>query len=231
MSLNGLLAPRFNMYGPIHKALRLFMGDTLARCGRLDWEDPAELAEVSGQVEALVGLLGQHLAHEDRFIHPFMQARQAGSAAQAGAEHHDHQEALAALALEARLLREQPGEAQAARVYQDLALLVADNLQHMQMEETAHHQCLWQHASDAELRGLHERLVSSIPPEEMMLTLSWMLPALAPRERAGLLLGMREGAPAPVFAAVLELAERRLDPQGWAKLKAALERPAEPLAA
>lgn len=231
MSLNGLLAPRFNLYGPIHKALRLFMGDTLARCGRLDWEDAAELAEVTGQVEALVGLLGQHLAHEDHFIHPFMQALRAGSAAQAGADHHDHEEALAALALEARLLREQPSEAQAARVYQDLALLMADNLQHMQLEESAHHQCLWQHATDAELMSLHDRLVASIPPEEMMLTLAWLLPALAPRERAGMLLGMRENAPAPVFAAALQLAERKLDAKGWAKLQAALAQPAEPLAA
>lgn len=231
MSLNGLLTPRFNMYGPIHKALRLFMSDTLGRCGRLDWQDEVELAEVTGQVEALAGLLGQHLAHEDSFIHPFMQARQAGSAAKAGAEHHDHQEALAALALEARLLRQQPCEAQASRVYQELALLVADNFQHMHLEETAHHQCLWQHASDSELASLHDRLLESIPPAEMMQTLAWMLPALAPRERAGMLLGMREGAPAPVFAVVLKLAEQRLDAKGWAKLQAALEQPAEPLAA
>jgi len=233
MSLNGLTptAPRFNMYGPIHKALRLFLGDSLGRMGRLDWQDEAELAEVCDQLDSLVAVLRGHLEHEDKFIHPFMQARQPGSPAQAGGEHHDHLEALAELALEVRLLRQQPGETQAARVYQNLALLMAENLTHMQWEETMHHQSLWQHASDAELHELHDRLVASIAPQEMAMVMGWMLPALAPRERAGLLLGMREGAPPPVFDAMLKLAQQKLDSKSWAKLALALQLAPQPQAA
>jgi hypothetical protein len=213
---------RFEMYGPIHKALRLFLGETLASVGRLDWQDPAELAATLDQVEALVALLENHLRHEDEFLHPFMQARVPGSAARAAAEHHDHREALAELALEARLLRQRPSAAQAGRLYQSLALILADNLQHMHLEDGEYQQLLWRSASDAELLALHERLVASIPPQEFFTVLHWMLPALNPQERAEMLLGMRAGAPAEVFEAVLGLARQRLDGAAWAKLEQAL---------
>jgi hypothetical protein len=219
------LAPRFDMYGPIHKALRHFFSDSLVRLGRLDWQDPVELAEVSSQVNGLLNMLRQHLQHENDFLHTFMQARQPGSAARASGEHHDHLEALAALELEVRLLRKLPSAAQAAVVYRQLALLMAENLVHMDMEESEHHQCLWQHATDAELIGLHDRLLASIPPAEMFETLAWMLPALSPQQRAGMLMGMRENAPPPVFQAVLGLAQEKLDARGWSKLQAALRLP------
>src|SRR3954468_17164654 len=35
-------APRFDMYGPIHKALRSFMCDTLVRVGRMDPTDTTD---------------------------------------------------------------------------------------------------------------------------------------------------------------------------------------------
>ncbi|MCX2862115.1 hypothetical protein OOZ63_09700 [Paucibacter sp. PLA-PC-4] len=216
---------RFDMYGPIHKALRHLFCDTLVRMGRLDWQDPAELAEVSSQLDGLLTLLRQHLQHENDFIHTFMQSRQPGSAERAGGEHHDHLQALAALALEVKLLRKLPSAAQAAGVYRQLSLLMAENLMHMDMEESEHHLCLWQQATDEELMALHDRLLASIPPAEMFETLAWMLPALSPQQRAGMLTGMREGAPPPVFQAVLDLAKEKLDARAWAKLQAALRQP------
>src|SRR4029079_2985507 len=72
----------------------------------------------------------------------------------------------------------------ALRLYRHLALFVAENFQHMHIEETVHNALLWQHYSDAELDALHGRLMASIAPQEHLLVARWMLPASTPGERA-----------------------------------------------
>lgn len=45
-----------------------------------------------------------------------------------------------------------------------LALFVADDVQHMHVEETAHDAVLWAHYSDDELMAIEQAIVASIPP-------------------------------------------------------------------
>jgi hypothetical protein len=49
----------------------------------------------------------------------------------------------------------------ALRLYHHLALFVADNFQHMHIEETVHNPTLWAHYSDAELA---KSISASSPP-------------------------------------------------------------------
>jgi hypothetical protein len=57
----------------------------------------------------------------------------------------------------------------ALQLYRHPARFVAENFEHMQVEETVHNEALWAHYTDAELKALHDRLRASIPPAEMML--------------------------------------------------------------
>ena len=54
-------APRLDFYGPIHKALRAFMGDTLLRIGSMDGADEADVQATLGQLQTLTTLLRAHL--------------------------------------------------------------------------------------------------------------------------------------------------------------------------
>ena len=99
---------------------------------------------------------------------------------------------------------------------------MAHNLEHMHVEESAHNSALWAYYTDAELVDLHNRLVASIPPEEMMFCMRWMVPFMNPGERAAVLADMRAHAPAPAFAAVLEMVRPHLQAREWDKLMAAL---------
>jgi hypothetical protein len=54
--------------------------------------------------------------------------------------------------------------------------------------------------------GIHQAILGAIPPDEMARSLALMLPAMNIDDRAGLLGGMREGAPPEVFAGVWTLA-------------------------
>ena len=69
---------------------------------------------------------------------------------------------------------------------------------------------------------IHTAIVSSIPPEQMATSLAVMLPAMNVDDRAELLGGMREGAPAEVFDGVWSLTTSVLEPADVTSLAARL---------
>ena len=54
--------------------------------------------------------------------------------------------------------------------------------------------------------AIHEAIVSSIPPDEMARSLSFMLPAMNNEDRIEMLTGIRQTAPPEAFASVVDLA-------------------------
>ncbi|WP_284616873.1 hemerythrin domain-containing protein [Aquabacterium humicola] len=208
------LPARFDLYAPIHKALRLFMTDTLQALGRLDLDDPQDFEAGLARLDALLDAAGSHLQHENDFIHPVIEARSSGTSTRIAAEHRDHLEAIAALRAQAAALRLQPEAAAAHRLYRQLAAFVAENFEHMDIEETRHNQALWAACRDDELQAIEGRILASIGPQEMSQWLRWLIPALMPGERAQLIAGLPPAAQAPVLASARSL----LDDVAWAKL-------------
>jgi hypothetical protein len=218
--------PRLDFYAGIHKALRLFLTRTLTRVGSTDPADAGELAAALQQVERLLAACALHLHDENQFIHPALERAQAGSAARIGAEHVHHEEAIADLRDLAALVAHSAAPARAAaldRLYQALALFVADNLQHMHVEQTAHNAVLWAAYSDEQLMAIEQQIVASIPPQAMAELLGWFMPALNAPERAGMLAGMRQDMPLQAFAGVLAIAEQTLAPADYRKLRCDLQ--------
>lgn len=219
------IAPRLDLYGPIHKALRLFMTDTLQRVGRLDTEDAAEVAATLAQAGALLEACRSHVHKENKFVHPLIEARRPGDSERIAEEHVGHLEAIAALEAEAAALRALPTSAAANRFYAQLARFVGENLEHMHVEESQHNAALWAMYNDAELLQTHERILASIEPTEMATILRWMVPALSPAERAQMLVQMQQQMPPEAMRAVLEIVRPHLDDTAWGKLARALNLP------
>ncbi len=217
-------SPRLDLYAGIHKAMRAFMAETLVRVGRIDVADAADRDEALAQLEQLLGFCADHLRHENTFLHTAIEARQPAGSAKIAEEHVEHAESIAALREEAAALRAAPDRAAAAlalRLYRHLALVVAENLQHMHGEETAHNALLWQHYGDGELAELHDRLLASLSPAEKELAARWMLPASTPAERAAMIAGMKAEVPPEALLGLLAMLRPHLDAAGWAKLAAA----------
>ncbi|WP_162581453.1 hemerythrin domain-containing protein [Variovorax sp. PBS-H4] len=218
-------APRIDLYAGIHKALRALMADTLLGLGRADFEDTLELAQATQRVLQLLDFCRSHLRHENEFVHKAMEARAPGASSQIAHEHAEHEEEIGVLAAQATALLACEPDARAAgtlALYRALSLFIAHNFEHMHVEETAHNAVLWGRYTDAELAEIHDALVASIPPEEMMFTLRWLVPFMNPAERAGMMADMRAQAPAPAFAAALEVVRPHLGAREWAKLSASL---------
>lgn len=219
---------RHDLYLTIHKALRHFMLDTLLRVGALEVTDEAEVATVLGQVDALLAQCRAHIEHENHFVHPALEAASGGSSARIAHEHDEHHEAIDALAEDARQLRATAPDRRAAparRLYHQLSLFVADNFRHMHHEESVHNAALWDHYTDGELEALHRRLLASLPPGEVFQVSRWMIPAMAPRERAQMLAGVRASAPEGVFEALVDHVRPHLDDTAWARLALAIGSP------
>ena len=221
-------APRVDLYTAIHKALRLFMSDTLARVGRLDTGDGSELNATLLQLNALLEACRSHVAKENTFVHTAIEARRPGGSERIAGEHADHLDAIAALEAEAAALRALPTAPAALRLYRHLARFVGENFEHMHVEETVHNAALWAAYSDTELLEIHHRILASIEPLEMALVLRWMVPALSPAERAAMLGEMQQQMPPEAMRGVLDVVRPHLDAQAWAKLARALNLPPVP---
>lgn len=218
-------AARLDLYAGIHKALRALMADTLLAIGRMDADEDLELAQTTQRVLQLLDFCKGHLQHENTFIHTALEARAPGASDAVAHEHEEHEASIASLsALTWNLLKSPPAEraAMVLALYRQLALFIAANFQHMHVEETAHNAVLWSRYTDAELAGIHNTLVASIPPEEMMFTLRWLVPFMNPAERTALLVDMQAHAPAPAFVAALDTVRPHLTQTEWDKLAASL---------
>lgn len=224
-------APRFDMYAGIHKAMRAWMADTLLAVGRMDADDGLELARTTQRVLELMDACASHLKHENAFIHAAMEARAPGASAVIAHEHDDHVVHIDRLARAATALLGLPAggrDTAALALYRELSLFIAENFQHMHVEETAHNAVLWARYTDAELVEIHDALVASIPPEEMMRITRWLVPFMNPADRVAMLSDMRAKAPAPAFDAVMDAVRPHLTPGEWAKLTRSLGLPAAP---
>jgi len=216
---------RFDVYAGVHKGLRSFMAEALVATGRMDPFDPAEIVGTLAQVRELLDACRAHLHVESQFLHPAMEARRPGSARTTATEHEDQVQAIERLETDALAVEraQAPARADAARrLYHGLATFVADNLVHMHEEETQNNAVLWSTHTDEEIAEIHQAIVASLRPEKMALFLRWMVPAMSPAERAGLLGGIQLGAPREVFERVLATARPHLTERDWAKLMTAL---------
>lgn len=215
------VAPRVDLYAGIHKAMRALMADLLVAVGRIDVHDRDEVRHITQRVEEFADFCTAHLTHENTFVHVAMEARQPGSSVGIANEHVVHEAAIRALRSAALVLTSCPDaerDKAALALYRQLALFIAENFEHMQLEETVNNQILWTHYSDAELIDLHARLVASLSPEENFFVLRWMIPAMTPAERVQVLDDMRSHVPQAVFETVLDMLQKHLNHAAWAKL-------------
>ena len=98
-------AARFDLYAPIHKALRGMMSDTLcsraaSTCTTPRRPSPRSRARCAARLAA-----SSHLEHENEFVHAAIEARRPHGAARTADDHVEHLASIEALRAEARALQ------------------------------------------------------------------------------------------------------------------------------
>jgi hypothetical protein len=217
---------RFDIYAGIHKALRTLMGDILGRLGRCDLDHPGDLRDTLERTDLMLDLMASHVDSENTVIHTAIEARLPQGARQTTEDHVEHQHSIAALRQDVQVLRvAQPVQRPllARHLYRQMALFVAENLEHMHVEETTNNATLWSLFTDAEIGQLEGQIVGRLSPEKMMAYMRWFAVGLSTAELTGLLQAMRLGAPAEAFDATLALIKGELSPERWDRLATALQ--------
>ncbi len=197
---------RHDLYRSIHKALRQQMFECLLQFGRVNPVCNDELLPAVDRIRHLLELLHGHGRHENDHIHTAIEAQEPGASREIDDQHRAQDESMNLLELQCRqLLDAKPEfrEAHAHSVYLQLALLIAENLQHMHQEERRLNTLLWHYYSDMELREIEQRIVNDLTPELSILSLRWMAASSNPQELEIILGGLREAMPEPAFIDLL----------------------------
>jgi hypothetical protein len=183
------MTTRFDLFTPIHKALRAALFDAMQQVARCDFARAPEAAAVAAALLHLSGFLSEHADHEDRVLLPEV-ARLCGVLAADLQAAHARVGGLEqeVLRLSERLAGASPAErlSLGRRLHDSLGTLIAEQLLHMKREEVEVNRLLWAHCSDAELLELHGRVVAAIPPARMQEWLALLLPAVNGPERRAL---------------------------------------------
>lgn len=194
---------RVDFYGPVHKGLRWALSSLLARMGALDPSDRERWLAMVEELRSVLSLCASHLRHEDEHIHAALERRQPGSAARLAREHDERERALATLRALSASLAAAPASSRpvlAHSLYLSFATFVADDLAHMNHEETVTAPLLESLFSAEELAAMHDALLASIAPEEMQAFLRIMIPGNDRAFRVAMLGSVRDALPAADFA-------------------------------
>lgn len=216
---------RFDLYRPIHKAIRTLLFETTQLCARTDFGDELESARAAAAVRRLAGFLHEHAEHEDDVIGPQVERLAPDLAADLRNDHArvgGLESELVALA--ERLCAAQGSErlSLGRRLQDRLGHLVAEHLMHLEREECQVNRLLWAHLRDEDLRVLEGRILASIPPARSAEWLAVLLPAVSRPECAAILAGLAGLVPPPTFAELTAPARVALGDARWSAALASM---------
>jgi hypothetical protein len=215
----------FDLYRDIHKGIRAELFAVTAEAGSLDPADGAGRAALGEHVGFVADVLVSHAEHEDAVIQPALEVNLPDLAEAIEREHEALDAIVASLRAQGAELVEGPPGSQrqdVQRLYLELGRFTGRYLIHQDMEERDVMPALERVAGLDAVLGMHQAIVSSIPPDEMAQSLAFMLPAMNVDDRAELLGGMQAGAPPEVFAGVWSLTGSVLTPADRAAVGARL---------
>ncbi|MDB6000128.1 MAG: hypothetical protein JWP52_1827 [Rhizobacter sp.] len=190
----GPAADRIDLLGPVHKALRRFMFDTLVRVGAFDVTMRGELEETINLVERLLFVMGE---------------QQSGAACTVSTLRR-------APASERRAV--------SAQLYRELTELVTLRLYLMLEEEAHTLPTLWHRHTDSELARIRLDRLAALDVNELREAMHWMAGALTPQELADVLEDLHATTGTLLFRTALDTLREGLDAQRWARVTQSLAR-------
>jgi hypothetical protein len=202
---------RHDIYGPIHKGIRLALSNLVVRIGSTDFADAEATRDSIAALRRQMALSASHLAHEEEHIHTALEARAEGATLTLLADHDHHRRAFDGIEAMMQAIEAAPAEARATlgrQLYLAFSQFVAADFAHMAEEEMVILPLLHRLFSDEELIAIEGAIVAALPPEKMMVYLQLAIPAMNGPERVGFLAFVRGGAPAGAFEAILNFAVR-----------------------
>ncbi|HVX16784.1 MAG TPA: hemerythrin domain-containing protein [Acidimicrobiales bacterium] len=230
MSLIETTRPRlvpvtFDLYRDIHKGIRAELFTITSSAGSLDPADQGARERLAGRVRRLVDLLVTHAEHEDGAIQPVLEQQLPDLAEQVATDHETLEarvQGLAVMADECVNEAEQHQRVAGHVLYLELASFTSAYLAHQDLEERVLMPAIERAVGVDEVIAIHQAIIGSMPPAELVPGLVAMIPAMNVDDRTELLAGIRMSGPPEAFDGVWELTGSLLDATDLAALRARL---------
>ncbi len=215
----------FDLYRDVHKGIHAELFAVTATAGSVDPGDQCAVVALVDHIDSVVDLLALHAHHEDTSIDPALQTHLPDHASVILADHETLDHRITTIADRARSATEAPKDRRrlVQLTYLDLASFASAYLAHQDMEERIVMPALELAIGIEAVVGIHEQIVQTMPPEDMITSLAVMLPAMNLDDRVEMLSGMRAGAPPEAFQGVLGLAASVLDRHDFDQLTRRLD--------
>lgn len=216
---------RPDVYRSIHKALRKAMFEFSYQTGKTNFEDPIAVQQLKAQFDELVNMLDMHGHKEDDICLPLLESKRIGITAHNENEHIRIHGVIEGLQQQMEELVKSPtanGFEKPWTFYYAVNEFISDYLMHMQLEEIEMTKLFYELCSDEEIAGMTEKIISSIPPQEMTVVAKHMLPALLPQDRIGMMTHVKQTAPPPAFQGMMMLCKSILTEAEYNQLEKAL---------
>ncbi len=200
-------SPRHDVYGFIHRALRLMLAQLVHQVQTTNWSDPAQAASACAAADRAVVYLDEHAALADAHLAPLVERAAPALRAELDADHaalhvlrHTLREQLAAL-------RDGHGAGVRPRALAVLRALAEAELRHMRREEQQALPRLWEVFADDALVAASTAARAALSPARHLAWLEITIPVMQVAEREQLVAGIG-AAPAATRAAVEALLRR-----------------------
>ena len=205
--LNG----RWDIYGAVHKGLRMAQLELLMRIGSADLGDSETARSIISDMRMIMMLGASHLKHENDHIHRAIEHKQPAAVDRLEDQHDSHERDFSEIEFLLQEIEKADGAARKVlgrRLYLGFSAFIAHDLEHMHEEETIANPMLHAMFTDHELETIEMDIIARLPPEKVIAYMRLMIPASNPDERASLLGGVKASAPPEAFRAVIDLAAR-----------------------
>lgn len=217
-------SPRHDLYAPVHAGLRALLRELVAITAHAPDAPEHLLPAIRDRVRRATAFLREHAEHEDDHVGPLIAAAAPALARSLDGDHACLHRGLDQLDARAERLVVAPRAARASiagSLHAELCAMVDDQDRHMRREETEVCRALWAVYDDATLEAAGAAIQADIPLPRMVEWLEILLPAWSADAVAGMLAGIRAGAPAFVSDAIFTEARRILGAR-WTDLPAEL---------
>ncbi|MFD2265203.1 hemerythrin domain-containing protein [Lacibacterium aquatile] len=205
------LVGRHDIYGPIHKGLRLAQAGLLTRIGSTDFEDAVATVALLDELKSNLDFFKAHLRHEEEVMHAAVEAKAPGTMARLEEQHDEHRYRFHELEQLIATIEATPARQRAPlgrALYLAFTNYMSEDFAHMREEETVMWPTLCALFTDEELQAQEGQIVSQLSPDEAIFSMRLMIPSMNRVERAIFLAKVKTGAPPQAFNAVIEFAAR-----------------------
>jgi len=209
---------RYFVFDVPHKGLRNGLSQFTLLAGKTDYTNPQQVATLHQMGQEIFLFLNSHAGDENNVSLAELEKRAPNTSKHIADDHdliHHTQSQLENMLERLHTDTSTDKVSEGKKFYDQLNIFHADYLKHMTVEDDEIQTLLWDNFSDEELMAHRNQIMGTMQPQTLLVMFKYIIAALSPAERIGLLRGFKMNAPEPFFKQSLDVIRPTLSQAEW----------------